>query len=169
LTVTINASCGLVGGTIDDAQQQSSSSLLVNKKLDEGLLDNVAGLLDRLSLDGSEDNMEEVEVKDYFFVFKEGNHHVSKWSGSVLQDTLYIEFADGTLPAGSRDCFVTLLDYAEEKLEVTTVVLCFPKSQIEEAKVLRAFMYLGFEVIHNSTCNLVPQSDTFIFMAYGFE
>ena len=169
MTVTINANFELVGVDAENVNINSPSSS-ISTKLDESLLENVAGLLERLSLDGNgTEDSEEVELKDYCFVFKEGNHLVSQWSASVLEDTLYIEFPDGKMPAGSRDCFVTLLDYAEDTLEMSTVILCFPKNRVDEADVLRSFMYLGFEVVHHTTCKLVPKSDTFIFMAYGFE
>ena len=164
----INATFELAGANIENVNINSSQSSIKGSKRDESLFENVAGLLERLSLDGTEDT-EEVEIKDYCFVFKEGNHFVSHWSASVLEDTLYIEFPDGKMAAGSRDCFVSLLDYAEETLEVSTVILCFPKNRIDEGEVLRSFMYLGFEVVHHTTCKLVPKSDSFIFMAYGFE
>lgn len=176
MTVTINANCGLLGSTtvIDSDTSVDSTSIpppdnVLSAKLEESLSENVASLLERLSIDSVDDNEEPLETKDYCFVFKDDNHLVSNLSGTVLKDNLYIEFPDGKMPVGSRECFVMLLDFAEETLEVSSVILCLPKHQIEEAEILRAFMYLGFEVVHNSTCEIVPATDAYIFMAYGFE
>jgi len=151
-----------------DKNVTPQSNNVISTKLEECLSENEATLFDRLSLDGTDEN-EEAEIKDYNFVFKEGNHLVTQWSGSVVQDALYIEFSDGKLPVGSRECFVMLLDYAEETLEVATVIICFPRNQVDKPEILRVFMYLGFEVVHHSVCKLVPASDSFMFMAYGFE
>lgn len=172
MIVTINATFELVGvddENISSTKNTSSFSSKISNKLEESLFENVAGLVERLSLDGTDNDAKEAEIEDYCFVFKEGNHLVSQWSASVLEDTLYIEFPDGKMAVGTRDCFVNMLDYAEETLEVSTVILCFPKSRVDEAEVLRSFMYLGFEVVHYTKCNLVPESDNFIFMAYSFE
>ena len=157
----------MLAGLTDKNQTSQSSNNVISTKAEESICENDASLFDRLSLDGNEN--EEVEIKDYNFIFKEGNHLVTQWSGSVVQDTLYIEFLDGKLQVGGRECFVNLLDYAEETLEVATVIICLPRHQVNESVVLRVFMYLGFKVVHHSACRLVPKSDTFIFMAYEFE
>jgi len=103
------------------------------------------------------------------FVLKDGGHVISSWKAINYMNHLYIKIPDGLLPAGSRECFVSLLEYAEEVLKVESMFLCVSKDRNDRANLLRIFMFLGFEIVHSTLCPLVPKSDRFIFMGFSFE
>lgn len=108
------------------------------------------------------------DLKQIKFFLKDGNHFVSLWNGLQVDDNMFVEVPNGELAAGTRECFVTLLEYAEEKLEMSNIFLCVPKSRNDRGELLRSFMFLGFEVVHSSNCSLIPPNDMYVFMAYAF-
>jgi len=103
------------------------------------------------------------------FVLKDGEHVISSWKAVNHMNHLYIKIPDGLLPAGSRECFVSLLEYAEEVLKVESMFLCISKDRDDRANLLRIFMFLGFEIVHCTLCPLIPKSEKFIFMGFSFE
>merc|ERR1712203_1145526 len=51
------------------------------------------------------------------------------------------------LAEGSKRAFVSLLEYAEEELEVTHVVACLDRLHHDNKNVIRNFLFLGFQPI----------------------
>ena len=48
--------------------------------------------------------------------------------------------------SGSKEAFVSLLEYAEEVLECSDVIVCFQKCQSSNTKTaIRNFLFLGFQ------------------------
>ena len=50
--------------------------------------------------------------------------------------------------SGSKEAFVSLLEYAEEVLECSDVIVCFQKCQSSNTnykKAIRNFQFLGFQ------------------------
>lgn len=47
------------------------------------------------------------------------------WETLLIGRKLYVEVPNGILPDGSKESFVTLLEYAEEVLKVSHVLVCF--------------------------------------------
>lgn len=160
----INATCAWVGGA-PDVRFDKTNDLMVtsydpaNQSEAE---EHVESLMDSLFPDHGPD-------LKYDFVFKDGNHYVSSWKGVQQDDNLFMIIPKGDLPAGSRECFVELLDYAEETLGLGSIFLCITKDRDDTAELLRTFMFLGFEVVHHSNCKLVPFTDEYMFMAYSFD
>lgn len=103
------------------------------------------------------------------FLLKDGRHVISSWKAVNYMNHLYIKIPDGLLPAGSRECFVSLLEYAEEVLKVESMFLCISKDRNDRANLLRIFMFLGFEMVHSTICPLIPKDEKFIFMGFSFE
>jgi len=103
------------------------------------------------------------------FILKDGEHMVLSWKAAKYFTHLYVNVPGGLLPAGSRECFVSLLEYAEEILKVDTMFLCMNKDRPDRANLLRIFMFLGFEIVHCTSCPLVPKSDKYLFMCYSFD
>jgi len=86
------------------------------------------------------------------------------WDAVLWRQRLYVSVTPAALSNGSKEAFVSLLEYAEDVLEVTHVVVCFgraggkragmspgapaspasPASPVE-AKAIRNFMFLGFQ------------------------
>jgi len=93
---------------------------------------------------------------------------VADWQGVVLGPHLYVEVPPGELPPGSRDCLVSVLEYAEESLHSTHVFLCFDKSRTDRDCLLKTFMFLGFSLVrpNHPSC---PSNNNYIFMVYEVE
>lgn len=90
------------------------------------------------------------------------------WETLLIGRKLYVEIPNGILPDGSKESFVTLLEYAEEVLACTHVIVCFKKARSDRASLIRTFMFLGFAVVAPGS-PLVPASMDRMFMAYTIE
>jgi len=85
------------------------------------------------------------------------------WDAVLWRQRLYVSVTPAALSNGSKEAFVSLLEYAEDVLEVSHVIVCFGRgggkragmssaiaatpaaSSPEEAKAIRNFMFLGFQ------------------------
>lgn len=108
------------------------------------------------------------QQKLFNFELKNGNKHISEWHG-IHQDTnLYVGVPDGELPVGSKECFVSLLEYAEEQLNCSHVFVCLSKDRPDRACLMRTFMFMGFETVPpgHKSC---PSSPDHVFMVYAIE
>lgn len=90
------------------------------------------------------------------------------WETLLLGRKLIVEIPNGILPEGSKESFVTLLEYAEEALKCTHVIVCFKKARLDRACLIRTMMFLGFVVVAPGN-PLVPISGDLMFMAYIIE
>jgi len=90
------------------------------------------------------------------------------WETLLVGDRLFVEIPSGILPDGSKESFVTLLEYAEEVLKCTYVIVCFKKGRTDRACLIRTFMFLGFAMVPPGN-PLVPTSGDLLFMAYSID
>jgi len=90
------------------------------------------------------------------------------WETLWVGRKLYVETPCGILPDGSKESFVTLLEYAEEVLKCSHVIVCFRKERSDRASLIRTFMYLGFAVVAPGHA-LVPLTNDRMFMAYTID
>lgn len=90
------------------------------------------------------------------------------WETLLVGRKLYVEIPNGILPDGSKESFVTLLEYAEEALKCSHVIVCFKNGRSDRASLIRTFMFLGFAVVAPGH-PLVPASKDRMFMAYTIE
>jgi len=89
------------------------------------------------------------------------------WDTVVTGRRLYLSLG-GALPEGSKEAFVSLLEYAEEVLECTHVLVCFKKDRSDRALLIRTFMYLGFMAIPPGH-HMAPANNDHIYMLYEIE
>jgi len=88
-----------------------------------------------------------------------------EWSTLLINGVLYVDIPASVLPEGSRDSFVSLLEFAEEKLECEKVFVCFKKNRTDRAALMRVFMFLGFTVVPPDN-KQVPQNSEIMSMVY---
>jgi len=69
------------------------------------------------------------------------------WEAVLWQERLYVSVTSNQLTEGSKRAFVSLLEYAEEELEVSHVVACLDKLHHDNKNVMRNFLFLGFQPI----------------------
>lgn len=91
-----------------------------------------------------------------------------RWETLMHDHKLYIQIPNGILPDGSKEGFVSLLEYAEEVLKCSHVVVFFKKDRNDRACLVRTFMFLGFMALAPGH-ELCPTTDDSLFMAYIIE
>merc|ERR1712038_1169214 len=65
--------------------------------------------------------------------------------GILWQGRLYVNVTMQQLSEGSKEAFVELLEYAEERLGCSHVVVCLDRQLKEMKVVVRNFLFLGFQ------------------------
>lgn len=92
------------------------------------------------------------------------------WETVFWEKRLYIavEAVCGQLPQASKEGFVSLLEFAEEELGCTDIIVCIPKTSNERAALMKTFMFLGFELLPPGH-ELVPPATDKIFMCYTID
>jgi ornithine decarboxylase antizyme 1 len=91
-----------------------------------------------------------------------------RWETLMHDRKLYIQIPNGILPDGSKEGFVSLLEFAEEVLKCTHVIVFFKKDRNDRACLVRTFMFLGFVALAPGH-PLCPTADDSLFMAYIIE
>jgi len=72
------------------------------------------------------------------------------WEAVLWRGRLYVSVTPQALTNGSKEAFVSLLEYAEDILECSHVVVCLGKSSAPSGDkdikmAIRNFMFLGFQ------------------------
>jgi len=91
-----------------------------------------------------------------------------EWKTLLVNGILYVDIPTSVLSEGSRDSFVSLLEFAEEKLECEKVFVCFKRNRPDRTALMRVFMFLGFTVVPPDN-KQVPQNDDIMSMVYNIE
>ncbi|KAJ6641179.1 Ornithine decarboxylase antizyme [Pseudolycoriella hygida] len=95
----------------------------------------------------------------------------SVWETVLNPDnnTLYVALPTVLLPEASKQSFITLLEFAEEKLDVDAVVLCMRKDRLDRQNLVRTFLFLGFQPLSPKSPLAPPQSSDNLFLIYNIE
>ena len=66
---------------------------------------------------------------------------VLTWDTTLMRDNLYIGIPEGCLPDASKEAFVELLEFAEEKLHCQFAIVYFKKDRVDrgEYEIVLAF------------------------------
>lgn len=92
------------------------------------------------------------------------------WETLLFDKKLYIQVPTSLLPDGSKEGFVTLLEYAEEELHCTDIIVCLKKDRTDRQQLVRTFMFLGFTVLPPGHGLLPNPLDTInLYMRYSIE
>uniref|UniRef100_A0A8C5Y604 Ornithine decarboxylase antizyme 2 n=1 Tax=Microcebus murinus TaxID=30608 RepID=A0A8C5Y604_MICMU len=73
--------------------------------------------------------------------------NVSSWDAVLSSQSLFIESPDGLLADGNEG-LLALLEFAEEKMKVNYIFICFRKGWEDRGPLLKTFSFLGFEIMH---------------------
>ncbi|XP_021064043.1 LOW QUALITY PROTEIN: ornithine decarboxylase antizyme 2-like [Mus pahari] len=93
---------------------------------------------------------------------------VSSWDAVLSSQSLFVEIPDGLLADGSKGGLLALLEFAEEKMKVNYVFICFRKGREDRAPLLKTFSFLGFEIVRpGHPC--VPSRPDVMFMVYPLD
>ncbi|XP_013176337.1 PREDICTED: LOW QUALITY PROTEIN: ornithine decarboxylase antizyme [Papilio xuthus] len=108
-------------------------------------------------------------VKIEFKIFLTENT-VTRWEAVVQGNTIYLRMP-AVLQSGSKESFMLLLDFAEERLGCNNCIICVLKSRPDRATVLRTFMFMGFQLLA-PTSPLMPQeinNPDYVFLHYNMQ
>jgi len=85
---------------------------------------------------------------DLSFLFQVADGVDIGWKAKILPDKrLLLHVSSGALPEGSKECFVRILEYAEEVLESREILIEFDKERKDRPLLIRTFMYFGFALL----------------------
>jgi len=87
------------------------------------------------------------------------------WSTILHGNALYVHIPSHTNGEGSKDNFIRLLEYAEEKLKCRNVIAYFQDDRPDAASWMRAFLFLGFSLLPPQH-PLRPDNQGFIYLNY---
>jgi ornithine decarboxylase antizyme 1 len=98
----------------------------------------------------------------------------SVWDTILNPDNniLYVALPTVLLPEASKQSFITLLEFAEEKLDVDAVVLCMRKDRLDRPNLVRTFLFLGFQPLSPKSPLAPPQEaaeNNNLFLIYNIE
>ncbi|XP_039219378.1 ornithine decarboxylase antizyme 3 [Crotalus tigris] len=102
------------------------------------------------------------------FHFARGSQGACHWHGLLHGCTLFLDTPRLALDFNSRESLTATLEYTEEKTDAEQVLVNFRKARQDRGDLLRAFGFLGFELVTPGHPGLPPWEDT-IFMAYPLE
>ncbi|XP_020861181.1 LOW QUALITY PROTEIN: ornithine decarboxylase antizyme 3 [Phascolarctos cinereus] len=90
------------------------------------------------------------------------------WHGLLCDHRLFLDIPYRALDQGNRESLTATLEFVEEKTDVDSVFVNFHNARNDRGALLRAFSYMGFEVVRPDHPALPPW-DNVIFMVYPLE
>uniref|UniRef100_A0A8C6RKS8 Ornithine decarboxylase antizyme 3 n=1 Tax=Nannospalax galili TaxID=1026970 RepID=A0A8C6RKS8_NANGA len=102
------------------------------------------------------------------FHFRHTPHSSAHWHGLLCDHRLFLDIPHQALDQGNRESLTATLEYVEEKTNVDSVFVNFQNNRKDRGALLRAFSYMGFEVVRPDHPALPPW-DNVIFMVYPLE
>lgn len=93
---------------------------------------------------------------------------------SPMDNMLYVNLPSTMSHEASKHSFISLLEFAEEKLECDGVVLCIRKDRLDRPNLVRTFSFVGFQPISPKSALNLPhieeqQKNEYLFMIYNIE
>uniref|UniRef100_A0A8C4QXL1 Ornithine decarboxylase antizyme n=1 Tax=Eptatretus burgeri TaxID=7764 RepID=A0A8C4QXL1_EPTBU len=90
-----------------------------------------------------------------------------EWQAIRINNSLFVEVPE-YLPEGARISLAQLLEFAELKLQMEYVFVCFYKERPDTACLVRTFGYLGFQPVKSGHA-LVPNRPEVMFLVYPID
>lgn len=73
-----------------------------------------------------------------------GPKSIPPWDAILWQGRLYVNMTAQQLSEGSKEAFVSLLEYAEETLKCSDVIICLSGGNVAKS-MIKNFLFLGFQ------------------------
>lgn len=102
------------------------------------------------------------------FKYKLTDNLEGLWSTVLYGKSLYVHIPTSTNGEGSKDSFVRLLEFAEEHLRCTNVVVFFQQERPDAASWMRALRFCGFTLLPPKHA-LRPDNVGFHYMNYVID
>lgn len=77
------------------------------------------------------------------------------------KSVLYVELPRVLAPEASKHSFMSLLEFAEEKLNCSQLILCMSKAREDRQNLIRTFMFLGFQPLSPKSPFVRDEANTF--------
>ncbi|KAM9243610.1 LOW QUALITY PROTEIN: ornithine decarboxylase antizyme 3 [Dugong dugon] len=106
-----------------------------------------------------------VQIDFHFRLTPQTSAH---WHGLLCDHRLFLDIPYRALDQGNREGLTATLEYVEERTSVDFVFVNFQNDRNDRGALLRAFSYMGFEVVRPDHPALPPW-DNVIFMVYPLE
>lgn len=148
-------------------KQSSSSSSSSSSSTSSTELDQVASNVAQEYIDFEEiaDQADSILLS---FKYPLSDEREVEWRTLLVNGVLYVDIPSSVLREGSRDSFVSLLEFAEDKLDCEKVFVCFKRNRPDRTALMRVFMFLGFTVVPPGY-KLCPQNDDIMCMVYNIQ
>lgn len=90
-------------------------------------------------------DLENKTLKVRFTVTLANNKNIPGWEGVLWRGRLYVQVTPEHLADGSKESFVSVLEYAEEALRCQHVIVCLDRHAADLKNTIRNFLFLGFQ------------------------
>lgn len=87
------------------------------------------------------------------------------WETVLIDKNLFIHLPQTFLPHFSRESFVCVMEFAEDSLRCSSVVICLQKTRSDRGCLLKVFMYLGFHLLPPSHPLIPSDSNDVMYLA----
>jgi ornithine decarboxylase antizyme 1 len=95
-------------------------------------------------------------------------HSDVHWDAILWHENLYLQVPNGVFLERSKEAFVSLLEFAEEELSCSHIIVCFNKNRNERNTLMRMFMFFGFVALPpNHALSPADASEDVLYMAYN--
>lgn len=88
------------------------------------------------------------------------------WESLLTNNKLYIRI-DSNSQVISKMGFLGIMEYAEDLLKVSHIIVCFAKNNPNRQLLVRTFMYIGFVTLPPKHELIPPQDPSNLYMAYS--
>lgn len=146
-------------------RKQSSSSSSSSSSTSSTELDQVAAAQEYIDFEEIADQADSILLS---FKYPLSDEREVEWRTLLVNGVLYVDIPSSVLREGSRDSFVSLLEFAEDKLDCEKVFVCFKRNRPDRTALMRVFMFLGFTVVPPGY-KLCPQNDDIMSMVYNIQ
>lgn len=98
-----------------------------------------------------------------------GDGKVFLWEAVLVGRKLFVEVPDGIMFNNSKESFISMLEYAEQTLHCSHVIICMKKERLDRASLVRNFLFLGFTLLPSGHPHIPAASGSIVYLAYTLD